>query len=312
MIKDKNSIFRNAELLSVAFIILANAVVELFFLIYYYNFVDFDNQYIYKFADMIADGYRPYKDFNMLQTPLSLYFVGFLFKIRRDFHIIEICVFISKTLTSIAAYQILKLKGADKTVSLVCVFAWNLVTYEAVYTYSGLFFLLLTYYMYAEYCQKDNKLLLAEMALSAALCFYSKQNIGAMALFLAGTCILYRLFKKERIKHWLASALIFVSLYAVCMLAGILIMAIQGNIKEFFEYTVFGISDFSHTEYALEHYALYLAVFFVGVVLLKKKDFELVVLSLAASAVAYPLLNFSHISAASVGMVIYLAYAIRL
>lgn len=258
---------------------------------------DVDMKDYYAFSNNIRQGMLPYKDFSMLQTPLSMYYLSIALRISDSFRSIVVATWILQVLTAIAEYGALREKGVAPlkagSITSLCLFV--MVCFQAApYTVMSVLFWIVNLYLYFWYEKKEDMASLVLTGICTALCFYSKQNTGAYCLVSTGICYLLHLIrKKKNFAGYVRCIGILCISYLISIGAGLGIFAIQGNLTEFFEFCVFGVSDFVQNTGTL----FVITILIIGYILAGwyVKQPELAIMSSFMAMIAYPVWNFGHI-----------------
>ena len=121
---------------------------------------DLDEIWNYNFAKNIADGLIPYKDFNMLQTPLLPFINGLLLKVFGN-ELFTMRILATFLISSIffMFYKILKKLNVNIFYNLICIFLLFLLLKDYIcidYNFSILFLILILIYLELNYYLKNN------------------------------------------------------------------------------------------------------------------------------------------------------------
>lgn len=298
----EEQLFLRIEKTALVFSIAINIIVGSLRMVTIPYTVGYDTQFIYAFAKLIADGNIPYRDFNMLQTPLALYFMSLFFHISLDFRFIELAVFLSRLLVLYAMYKIMRMENVGREKALIVANLWSALSFCAIYSEFAMFFMLIAYRKYEQYHITSRPAYLFLASFSAFLCFWSKQNLGAVCIMMLFVCWAYHLVKDGSVKKSVKSAFVLCMSYLTMMLLTACILYHFGVWDAFLEYVVFGTADFANGYGRLECVLLFLLMLAVVIIGRCSKNFELTVLGFATLANVYPIFNEAHLYPGIIGL----------
>lgn len=183
-----------------------------------------DEIWNYGFSYNISSGLIPYRDFNMIVTPLFSIFGSVFIKIFGNY-LFSIHIF-GAIFIAITVVLLFKMIGYK---SLIC-YIYILFYYFPSYNYFALFFLFLVLYLI--FNNKDNDILIS---IIVSLAFLSKQTIGLCMLI---PCLYY---SRNKLKS-------FISFFIpVCLFCIYLIF--NDALFEFFDYCFLGMFSFSNKNF---------------------------------------------------------------
>lgn len=210
-----------------------------------------DEIWNYNFAKNIAEGRVPYKDFNMVQTPLSAIIAGVMLKIfGNELIVMRTLGIVLCTAILYILYKILDKLKVDRTITylfimLILILHKDLFIYDYNYLVQLITLIIIYFEIESNVQEYDIKkdLLLGILAGTSIL---AKQTTG---IILATVFIFYSILtikRKEQIKNISIKVLIR-ALGTIIPLIILFIYLLANNaINEFLNYTVFGIRKFSN------------------------------------------------------------------
>lgn len=299
-------------------------IILLSFSLFLKPIADGDEIWNYNFAKCIADGKTPYKDFNMVQTPLSAYISAvFLILGNNSFIAFRLSGVILMCFVLIILYKLCVIISEDNNLSLVAVIFVFSIHYSIwIYNYNNLNLLILLVIIYLEISDKrlkNNKLKNIFIGLLYGLIILIKQSTGAVLLLGCVAILVIDYFllnkKKKDIFIQLASSTIPIVIF-------LFIVMITDKFKDFYDYAISGIKYFTHRVTLIEFitsspFGIFIT-FFIIFVLIKmirniyqnRKDKErirnlivLLIISLSGCIVAYPICDSIHMAVAFVPFV---------
>jgi len=213
--------------------------------ILFQNLSVMDELWNFSFAKNIVDGLIPYKEYNMLQTPLAPYIASvFLHIFGSELIIMRILCLINIVLIFFIAYKILAKLKCNKIISctmMIFMAMFYCFATSLIYDYNNLTLLFLLIILYLEiennFLSKEKEVLTYFfIGILAALAFLSKQSTGLMIIVSVMVNCLFH-------KKWLTFKwkLIGVLLPLILFFAWLLI---NNNLYYFWEYTIAGIPSF--------------------------------------------------------------------
>jgi len=231
-----------------------------------------DEAWNYGFAYSIANGLIPYRDFNMIITPLHP-FIGSVFLLIFGKNILSFHIF--NALICTALFYQLK-KTTNKYVYLVYIFILSLASPNY-----NLLCLLFLFVLINLEKKKSNDYLIG---IVLGLTFLTKQNIG---IYLCFPSLLTKNIKK--IFKRIIGFLIPVSLFVIYLLA-------MNSFNDFINYAFGGMSSFAKDNLYIDKFLILVILCLIYLIYryIKTNDIKYVYL-LLFQLIAYPLFNFYHI-----------------
>lgn len=181
----------------------------------------------YGFSKAISMGQVPYRDFNMIVTPLYAMYQSLFLHIYDDFIMINISQALIVTFDVILLY---KLFGKKSLLLLLVVSFFTYMNLIPTYNSLVLFFIILLIYMENKYSDKDYLI-----GFILGLSVMTKQTIGCFLII--PTLIIYRKEFKKILKR-------FVGFIVPCFIF-LIYLLINGALYNFFDLCLFGIFDFA-------------------------------------------------------------------
>ena len=240
-------------------------------ILYTYNFrvLTDDELFNYGFATNIINGLIPYKDFNMIITPLFIYILSLILTIFGK-KLIIYHIFIAILLASITHITSKKIGKYSLCIYLILLF----------YPYIGynIFCLFLLFLLLFILDKEDNPLI---EAIIISIMFLSKQ---IFIIFIIPSIILSKNKKKT------------ISIYIISILLFLIYLLINNNLLYFINYCILGLLDFS-TKNSNHITPLFLISIIIVIVLTiyylktKRKDILYILLF---QIVIFPTVNYIH------------------
>lgn len=274
-----------------------------------------DELWNYSFAINISKGYLPYKDFSMVQTPLSAYITGFLLKIfGNKMLVFRIAAVVLFAMTFLIIYFVcLEISHEIRLAVTVTAFLASIVSNVWIYNYNHLNLCLIVLIIYLELNNNIKREYLIDFIYGILPLI--KQNTGGVLLisywvFSIVECVLKQISIKVALKRLLISI--------IPGIVFIVVLLLNGSWLYFWEYAICGISTFKHRTLIWKNPScIGMTLFCVMTIVVslykivtdrcciaKKKHCKILVISIAAGSVAYPLSDFSHCLIATVPYVI--------
>lgn len=286
-----------------------------------------DELWNFNFANNVANGLVPYRDFNMVQTPLlPIVNAIFLTIFGNELIVMRILACLLCAGVLFTFYKILNLLKANKGISLFAVVGLFYILKDKFcidYNFAVLFVTLIIIYIELRRNFKKtennnnnsehNKLKTWKidlvLGILAGICIMLKQSTGAIvAIALVGYSLLLVRSKEDFVKYLKSAGIkivgILIPIAIICIY-----LAINGAIDDFWDYCVAGIKTFTNKipySRLWENDKLYIKILCVAVPillvltfiysLLKNKKILLIVssLSIASFSAVYPIADEVH------------------
>ena len=284
-----------------------------------------DEIWNYNFANQIANGLLPYRDFNIITTPLLPLIVSIFLRIYNSLLTMRIISIIVSTLSMFLVYKILD-KLNIKMSAVITIFI-SLFYFNYYYLEYNFFCLLLNLFIiYLELALKDSKNKHFIIGLLSALVLLSKQTVGLLtfiAIMLYQLIINYKDNKKIFNKNLLYRLIGFI----IPIIIFIIYLLFNNILYDFIDYTILGISTFSSK---ISYFSLIktgniiikilaiiipISYLFILYTYLKKKDNKLLFiggLSIAMFSLVYPISDVTHFCVAIIIVFVINIYALSL
>ena len=267
-----------------------------------------DEMWNYQFAKNVAEGKLPYRDFNIVQTPLSAYIgAPFLLLFGGGLFAYRVAGYVATALLAIELYRVCVKASGCKSISFAATAVLTLLnsTY-IIFNYNTLGALLLLIVLDLEFSENDagwKQLVIGFLVGFAPLL---KQTIGAFAMAANFAVVLVNIFAYKKAKK---AQILRVLVSAVPLLGYAAFLLITGTFDDFWEYAIVGIGTFTHSftfVQMLSMFPIYIMPTFIIVAefglagwriikrTLSSKRVAAIAFSIAWFIVAYPLCDPSH------------------
>lgn len=207
-----------------------------------------DEIWNYNFARNVADGRLPYKDFNMIQTPLLPLICGGILRIvGNELIVMRIIACILCASILFITYKIMDKLKINTILSLIVIafLYYMLIPYFTIdYNFANIFIELIIVYLELKFLDKNTPKTNLLIGILAGTTILFKQTTG---IIISLICIFYKLLGpniksnyKEIIKQ---IAIRFIGVL-IPILVGILYLLISGSMNDFISYAITGIGSF--------------------------------------------------------------------
>ncbi len=305
----------------------------LFFVILLYSSIkiltkdigNMDEIWNYNFANQIANGLLPYKDFNIITTPLLPLIVSVFLRIYNSLLTMRIVSIIISTLSIFLVYKILdKLKISLSVVFTIIISLFYFNYYYLEYNFFCLFLNL--FIIYLELAYKDSKNKHFIIGLLASLVLLNKQTVGLLtfiAIVIYQLIINYKNNNKIFNKNLLYRLLGFI----IPIIIFVLYLLFNNILYDFIDYTILGISTFSSKisylnlirtgNIVIKLLAIIIPIcyLFILYTYIKKKDNNLLIIgaiSIAMFSLVYPISDVTHFCVAIIIVFVVSIYSLSL
>ena len=221
-----------------------------------------DELWNFNFANCVSKGLIPYKDFNMVQTPLLPLICGNILKIfGQEIYVMRYLAIILCSSILFVMYKILnKLKIKDfLNYLLLIISAFLMNEYFTIdYNWATLFILLIIIYLEIPKELNENNLISKNFLLKhdinkdtvigllAGICIMLKQNTGLLISIVAVGYKIFEIKDKSQIKEFIKIAINRVAGVLVPIIIIVIYLWINGAIEDFIDYCILGVSTFSN------------------------------------------------------------------
>jgi len=262
--------------------------------------ISMDEIWNFGFSKRIAEGYIPYRDYNIVTTPL-FFFIGALFS--KNLMIFRLYGALINAAIPTITYYYCEKNGLDKQLSIVMTFASCvfLIGVDANYNYMLLVGMMISCLIANNFFyNKDSKNSFL-FGLSLSIILLIKQNIPGI-LIIVFTCILLIMLFRKKINHKIFICYALGGVIPVFIL--IIYLLLNGALMDFIDYTILGLNSFSNNlgidrESLIAITPALIVTFIIGAELFKNKNFTSInystlVFSIASYAIIFPILNMPH------------------
>ncbi len=289
-----------------------------------------DELWNYNFARNMADGLIPYKDFNMVTTPLLPMISAVFLKIfGNELIIMRLVETILITTIFFMCYKILELLTKDRKISII---ATLIVTYifnqilSMDYNYANLLIALIITFI--ELKNTKEKTLIYEpkkdliIGIIAGVTILFKQTTGiCIALATIGYKIL-AVRSKEEFKEFIKIAAIRIAGVIIPVVFLIIYLAVNGALKDFVDYAIMGIGTFENKiPYKIFYkrqkvlaIVIPIALIIMFIKSIRNKDNKILILfayAVSTFVVAFPITDEVHFKVGSLITIIGIAYMLN-
>jgi len=217
---------------------------------------DLDELWNYNFARNIKEGLIPYKDFNIIITPLLSIICGGILKLTFNELIIMriLASFLCSTIFFII-YKLFRKLNFKKEIIIIFVFFIGYLLFDVFcidYNYATLLLVMLIIYREIIDYQKNNQFLKVEirddilLGILAGVSFSIKQTSGLLiCISLLGNKLLFAK-NKEEVKIFLRSFIYRLIGIIIPVFLLLMYLLFNGAFLEFISYTISGISEFNN------------------------------------------------------------------
>lgn len=217
---------------------------------------DLDELWNYNFAKNIADGLIPYRDFNMVITPLLSIVCGIILKITfNELIVMRILAGLLCSAIIYIGYKLFCALNIKKEIAIIFTFFIGYLFRDILcidYNYLSLLLTLITIYNEVKYYNKDIKLIKANLkediflGILAGLAITTKQTSGLLVcIALLGNKLLF-VRNKEEFKIYFRSFIYRLLGILIPVVLMILYLLINNAFSDFISYTIKGVSEFSN------------------------------------------------------------------
>ena len=305
-------------------IFFSTLLISIFLLFYYYSINHSDIIWNYNFSKKIAEGYVPYRDFNVLQTPLFFYIVSIFLRIFGNTLLTAIIVNLCLAfINCIVMYKICMYLSKDQDKSILIIFLYqilNIIGTVIYYSYNDLcqLFILITIYLELKNTKKKCNYIDYILGLIIGLTILTKQSVGAI---LALSHVLYILLQKETLKTKVITitkraliALLVVGTY-------IFYLYKMDALNDFIDFTILGMKSFDEKNsfFDISGLSIYLLVIclyltYTAVMQYKKKKdnnaLTMLVYLIPMIIISYPIFDVIHFKGVFTLCMIFMIYAV--
>lgn len=207
-----------------------------------------DEIWNFNFARNVADGRLPYKDFNMIQTPLLPLICGLVLKVLgSELIVMRLLACILCAAILFMSYKIMRKLKVNQVVSLlgVALLFYLFMPYFTIdYNFANILVLLILVYLELKFIDNIKPKTNLLIGILAGTTILFKQTTG---IIISLICIFYKLLGpdiKENYKKILKQILIRTAGVLIPIIIGILYLLLTNSTSDFISYAIKGISSF--------------------------------------------------------------------
>lgn len=293
------------------------------------NLSDLDEIWNYNFARNIADGLVPYRDFNMLQTPLLPFIARLFLKLfGNELIVMRILAILLISSIFFMIYKILKILKVHILYNLSFLFILFVLLQKYIcidYNFAILLLTLILIYLELKHFNNSNLRVSHYfiVGLICGSCILLKQSTGIFISFASVVFPIFTFQNKIDFKSYLKSSIIKVLGILIPVVLLIVYLICNHAFIDFIDYTILGIKTFSNSisyttlissqNVAIKLLSIGLPIFILvsSIYLAKKrrKDlYGLYLYSLASLIVIYPISDHIHFLIGITPLLILFAY----
>ena len=244
----KNKVLKNTLIILILFLSVSAVIIPK-------EINNLDELWNYNFARNIADGLLPYKDFNMVITPLLSMICGAVLKFTFNelivMRILAVCLITAILYITYKIFRILKINQYICNILIIGIYLLLYKHFCIDYNFAALLVILMTIYYELKNISKKEDLLNINkrdvfLGILVGSSILLKQTIG---LFTSVIFIFYKLLivtKKEEVKK--VFKIIFLRLFGVIIpvIVFVIYLIINNIWYDFLDYTVYSLNTFSN------------------------------------------------------------------
>ncbi len=294
---------------------------------------DLDEIWNYSFAKNIADNLVPYKDFNMVPTPLLPLICGFFLKILGDELIVmRLLAILLISFLFFISYLILKKLKVNQVFAILASFFIFLLLKDYIcidYNFALLCVTLLIIYIEIIYFQKNNnyfersKWFYFWIGILSGICILFKQTTGIFVSLVTVFYPILLLNNKSELKKYLKTSLFKILGIAIPVILLFIYLLLNNALYDFIDYTILGIKTFTNSipytsliessNIAIKLLSIFMPIFIlvIGIYILIKKErtlFNFYCYGIASLVVAFPISDNIHFLIGVFPFIILLSY----
>lgn len=293
---------------------------------------NYDELWNFNFANQMANGLIPYRDFNMIQTPLMPMVCSIFLKIfGQELIVMRVLAVILNLMIFYVSYKILSYLKVSKPLILGTLISIFLILQKYMYIdYNLGLLLILLLIIYLELRKTTQKLKLnikydILIGILSGLCFTLKQSIGMVAIIAIVGYQILKVKNKNDLILFIKIAL-FRALGALIPIGILIIYLICNNaLKDFISYAILGIGTFSNNipytrlifgknkiTFVLSILVPILLIIMLIITLVKRRKVVTIftVFSLTSFLLVFPISDEIHFYIGIVPILIYISYLI--
>ena len=327
----KNKFLKNTLIILILFLAVSAVIIPK-------EINNLDELWNYNFARNIADGLLPYKDFNMVITPLLSIICGIVLKLTFNellvMRILAVCLITAILYVTYKIFRILKINQYISNILIIGIYLLMYKYFCIDYNFGALLIILITIYCELKSVSKKRDLFKSNkndflLGILVGSCILFKQTIG---LFTSVIFIFYKLLhatNKEEFKKVFKIVILRLLGVMIPVVMFVIYLTVNNIWYEFLDYTVYSLNTFSNKISYLNllngNYGNIVAILSILVPLIivtmyvisvckkikteeQKNIFILFAYSVAAFIVVYPISDSIHFLIGSLPALIALGY----
>lgn len=289
------------------------------------------NDELWNFANIykMTNGFKIYTDLNIIITPLFFYLAQIFFNIFGanilSFRMFNILIYTGLIFIIYNLFKTFKISKSNSILYTLLVYSLIYITIPAGANYNILallFYILgITLIIRNKFSNNINSLI---QGIIIFLIFITKQNIGV--LYILGV-ILYKILLNNNWKKTIIDLFKQLSVSAILLVISLFYLYLNGNLYDFFNYTVLGIGEFAQKNIFVDwsciiYLGIQVCLLSVMIFIIKSKKLNidnqfknniLILFSFSTMSVfmAYPMFNTYHISMSIVVVLISMIYIVN-
>ena len=284
----------NSGKIKIYFFVITTILAASFFHICLSDLHNLDEIWNYSLSRAITMGLLPYKDYNMVQTPLYFMIMSIPLFALRSLYVYRIACTILAAFVSFAFYRVVSEQSHNDLLPL----PFALISIIAIdyVSYNDLFFLILLGVLIL---LKKRKTDLHTMIIGAlcALAVFSRQTSGCILLIMM--LIIIIAFFNNKVKN----LLLYIAGAGIPCFAFLAYFLCTSSFSDFWDYCLFGLSSFGNNNASIMNNAFWMLVTIVlelitdVIIFMKKKDKNVLIhilLGLSVISIFIPIVDYCH------------------
>lgn len=275
------------------------------------TFLNMDELWSFSFARNIHNGLIPYKDFNVVSTPLSFFINGFFLMMGDkliNFRIIYFIYYLVFILVISKLFNYLKITNSVKYIFLVVITLFLLKFNYLDYNFLQMIFICFLLLFEIKYKNTNKEYYILLSSLLAGLSIINKQSSGLLIYI---CFLILRIIDYKGVKELFKLFLISI----IPSIIFLIYLIITGSFTYFIDLAVLGLKTFSNNYIDMFSiiFLLLLIISFIILLLLNKKDLNnliFIMYSVGSISVMYPIVDSVHFILGVIPILIYFFYVI--
>ena len=264
------------------------------------NLGSLDELWNYNFARQISMGLLPYRDYNMVQTPLFAVIMSLPLFVFRSLFVYRLVCSLLVTAQSFVLYKTLSTDTKNRLLALPFILISILIIDYTSYNTLFLLISLLAYYVVSKGQFKKHALLLGVLA---ALAVFSRQTSGCILLIILFLAIAS--FYESKAK----SLLLYGAGFAIPCTVFLIYFLITSSLNDFWDYCLFSLMSFGSSNGNFYTSSIVLLLLLAAeitteiLILVKKRDTNTLfhfLIGIPVLFITVPIIDYSHLTFAVV------------